>query len=413
MEQPITPPPDHHHARPSRHGASVPSARRSPPWCACLLAVRQWIRPARAARQHGPDMQDQLVPTSTGRTPCGGRPGADALLVCGDLVNLIDYRTMEGIAADVFGPEATRDFVPAPPGGSRRPGGSCAAPPGARRRSATWSGRPRAQYEAVFAAFPEPTYLTHGNVDRPEQFQDLLRPGVRHLDGESVEVDGLRVGFVGGGLRGAAGRTSRRSATRRSRPGGRPRPGRRTCPHMPPAIDDLCFDVVGPARAGQPGPARLRGGAPARLPASASSTAAARPLRIGRTWLVNVGYLPPGGCWSIRPDGVLGSSGNVCPGGGRCLILARRQVGDAQRATPTRHRIAGVVDGAGRRRRASWRWRRRSRRARPRRRDGARQAEVPVLGVRRLLWRRCWRHQPDHGALGTGSADSRSGGLWA
>jgi len=37
--------------------------------------------------------------------------GADALLVCGDLVNLIDYRTMEGIAAEVFGPEATRDFV--------------------------------------------------------------------------------------------------------------------------------------------------------------------------------------------------------------------------------------------------------------------------------------------------------------
>ena len=37
--------------------------------------------------------------------------GADALLVCGDLVNLIDYRTMEGIAAEVFGPEATADFV--------------------------------------------------------------------------------------------------------------------------------------------------------------------------------------------------------------------------------------------------------------------------------------------------------------
>ena len=37
--------------------------------------------------------------------------GADALLVCGDLVNLIDYRTMQGIAAEVFGPEVTADFV--------------------------------------------------------------------------------------------------------------------------------------------------------------------------------------------------------------------------------------------------------------------------------------------------------------
>src|SRR3712207_9462447 len=37
--------------------------------------------------------------------------GVDVLLVCGDLVNLIDYRTMQGIAADVFGPEVTADFV--------------------------------------------------------------------------------------------------------------------------------------------------------------------------------------------------------------------------------------------------------------------------------------------------------------
>jgi predicted phosphodiesterase len=37
--------------------------------------------------------------------------GADALLVCGDLVNLIDYRTMEGIAVEVFGREVTADFA--------------------------------------------------------------------------------------------------------------------------------------------------------------------------------------------------------------------------------------------------------------------------------------------------------------
>src|SRR4029450_1277420 len=37
--------------------------------------------------------------------------GADALLVCGDLVNLIDYRTMEGIAVEVFGPEVTAAFA--------------------------------------------------------------------------------------------------------------------------------------------------------------------------------------------------------------------------------------------------------------------------------------------------------------
>ena len=40
--------------------------------------------------------------------------GADALLVCGDLVNLIDYRTMEGIAVDVFEQsDAVRELVAA------------------------------------------------------------------------------------------------------------------------------------------------------------------------------------------------------------------------------------------------------------------------------------------------------------
>ena len=69
--------------------------------------------------------------------------GVDALLVCGDLVNLIDYRTMEGIAAEVFGPEATRDFVRHRTAGRfEEAGGCCAAPRrGGRTRSATGSGR--------------------------------------------------------------------------------------------------------------------------------------------------------------------------------------------------------------------------------------------------------------------------------
>ena len=125
--------------------------------------------------------------------------GADALLVCGDLVNLIDYRTMEGIAAEVFGPEATRDFVRHRTAGRFEEAGQVLRSAAARFLDQVQAAV-RAQYEAVFAAFPEPTYLTHGNVDRPEQFQDLLRPGIRHLDGETVEVDGMRVGFVGGGL---------------------------------------------------------------------------------------------------------------------------------------------------------------------------------------------------------------------
>src|SRR4029453_8473716 len=168
--------------------------------------------------------------------------------VWGDAVNLMDSRRMEGTGVEVLGREATADFARHRTAGRFEEAGRVL-------RSAS-EGREdqireqvrtavRAQYEAVFAAFPEPPYLTHGNVDNPDQFRDLLRPGVRHLDAETVELDGLRVGFVGGGL--PRGRRPPLS-------GGTPEGVRAKvaalgpvdvlCSHMPPAVDDLRFDVV-------------------------------------------------------------------------------------------------------------------------------------------------------------------------
>ena len=53
----------------------------------------------------------------------------------------------------------------------------------------------------MFAALPEPAYLTYGNVDLPQMWAGHLRPGHRVLDGERVELGGSTVCFVGGGLR--------------------------------------------------------------------------------------------------------------------------------------------------------------------------------------------------------------------
>jgi Icc-related predicted phosphoesterase len=221
---------------------------------------------------------------------------ADALLVCGDLVNLIDYRTMQGIAAEIFGPEVTAAFVRHRTAGRFEEAGRVLRGASEGREEEIRERvrvAVREQYEAVFAAFPEPTYLTHGNVDRPEQFQDLLRPGVRHLDGESVEVDGLRVGFVGGGLpRGPRPHFSEVSHEAFAAKVAAIGPVDVLCSHMPPAVDDLCFDVV----AGRPEP-----GSPALLeyveehqPDYLYFGHVHQPrrdrLRVGRTRLVNVGY---------------------------------------------------------------------------------------------------------------------------
>ncbi len=120
---------------------------------------------------------------------------ADVLLVCGDLLNLLDYRSLQGIMVDVYGPEATRRFAGLRTAGRFDEAGKVLRQ-GMAGREAEIRGlvraASRAQYEAVFAAFPDRTYLTHGNVDFPEQFRDLLRPGIQHLDGEAVDVDGLR-----------------------------------------------------------------------------------------------------------------------------------------------------------------------------------------------------------------------------
>ena len=239
----------------------------------------------------------------------------------------------------------------------------------------------RAQYEAVFAAFPEPTYLTHGNVDRPEQFQDLLRPGVRHLDGESVEVDGLRAGSWAAAPRGSRPHLSEVSHEAFAAKVAALGLVDVLCPHMPPAIDDLCFDVV--AGRPEPGSQALLDYVEEHQPDYLYFGHVHQPrrdrLRIGRTWLVNVGYLPPGGCWSIRPDGVLvlfrqrlpwwGTllDPRQAPGRGRAAsdthAAPDRRVGGLTASRPT---PPGIVGGGGVGHAA----------LAPCRRDGARQAEV-------------------------------------
>ncbi|HZD70329.1 MAG TPA: metallophosphoesterase [Actinomycetes bacterium] len=233
--------------------------------------------------------------------------GADALLVCGDLLNLIDYRTLQGVMPDIYGREATRRFV-ALRGAGRFDEAGQVLRAGMAGREAEVRTRVRAacraQYEAVFAAFPEGTYMTHGNADFPEQFLDLLRPGVRHLDGEAVEVDGLRIGFVGGGLpRGSrphvAEVAEREFAAKVAR---LPRVDV-LCSHMPPAVDDLRFDVaIGQS---EPGSQALLDYVEEHQPDYMYFGHVHQPrvsrMRIGRTRLVNVGYFRGTGRMLLHP----------------------------------------------------------------------------------------------------------------
>jgi len=232
---------------------------------------------------------------------------ADALLVCGDLVNLLDYRTLEGPVAEAYGTDAVRRFVELRTAGRFDEAGA-ALWAGASGREADVRAHVRTelrrQYEQVFAAFPDHTLLTHGNVDSPELFADLLRPGVRHLDGEAARLDGLTVGFVGGGLP----RGSRRHLSEQTHDSFSAKVAALPkvdvlCSHIPPAIDDLCFDVL--AGRSEPGSQALLDYVEEHQPEVLYYGHVHQPrvarLRVGRTWLVNVGYFRATGRMLVHP----------------------------------------------------------------------------------------------------------------
>jgi len=232
---------------------------------------------------------------------------ADALLVCGDLVNLLDYRTLEGPVAEAYGREAVRRFVELRTAGHFDEAGAALwAGAGGREAAVRAHIRTdlRRQYEQVFAAFPDRTLLTHGNVDSPELFADLLRPGVRHLDGEAAELDGLTIGFVGGGLpRGSRQHLSERSQDAfTAKVAALPRVDV-LCSHIPPAVDDLCFDVL--AGRPEPGSQALLDYVEEHQPEVLYYGHVHQPrvgrLRLGRTWLVNVGYFRDTGRMVVHP----------------------------------------------------------------------------------------------------------------
>jgi Icc-related predicted phosphoesterase len=181
--------------------------------------------------------------------------GADALVVLGDLIDFVDYHDHSGgIMGTVFGPEAMATFARL-----RRERAHSEVAAFART---LWMSLddPRAvveeaireQYGRLFAAMSVPTYATPGNVDVPALWPEYAGENVRIFDGETVELGGLRFGFVGGALL-PPGAVRRR--------GGAFHPYLRTeeemaadvaklgavdvlCSHIPPDVPELTYDVV-------------------------------------------------------------------------------------------------------------------------------------------------------------------------
>jgi len=177
------------------------------------------------------------------------------LLVLGDLLNLVDYRSGEGLLADLVGRELVLEVLRL-----RQEGGYNAANQRWRSFVAGREAEVSARYDAlVWAAYEDvalalesaEAYVTYGNADRPGLLRRSLPPGVRFVDGEVVEIEGLRVGIVGGGVTrlGVPGEVPEEDlAGKLARLG----PVDVLCTHAAPAVVQLSRDVIGGRAKGSP-----------------------------------------------------------------------------------------------------------------------------------------------------------------
>ncbi len=172
----------------------------------------------------------------------------ETLLVLGDLLNFVDYRTMDGMLAEVAGKEFVARLADLRNRGDRAGAGRMWRE-FATGREAEIQGRydemTRDAYERVARALEgSRSYVTYGNVDRPDLLATMLPAGVTFVDAGVFELEGVSVGIVGGGVAslGVPGEVPDDAMRERLAALG---PVDMLCTHVAPAVRPLAGDVIG------------------------------------------------------------------------------------------------------------------------------------------------------------------------
>lgn len=221
-------------------------------------------------------------------------PGESPLLVLGDLINFIDYRNNDGIVSDIAGHDFVDKVVTL-----RSQGDFAGAGELWRAHSEGREDELRGLYaKAIAAAYDEvcpalegvEAYVTYGNVDNPEVMKSRLPSSARFIEAEVIELDGVSVGIVGGGVPtiGSPGEiTDEEMANRLATIG----PVDVLCTHVAPSIRPLAADVVGGRQKGSQAVLEyIRRHQPGHHYFGDIHQPQAVGWRIGNTFCRNVGY---------------------------------------------------------------------------------------------------------------------------
>ena len=182
-------------------------------------------------------------------------PGESPLIILGDLINFIDYRDNTGIVSDVAGRDFVTRVVQLRAEGDYTSAGELWR---AHRKGREEELR-RLYASAIEAAYVEicsalrhvAAYVTYGNVDNPEVMRAHLPRSATFVEAEVVELDGSRIGIVGGGVPtiNSPGEISDDVMADRLDSIG---PVDVLCTHVAPAVKPLATDVIGGRAKGSP-----------------------------------------------------------------------------------------------------------------------------------------------------------------
>lgn len=192
------------------------------------------------------------------------------LVVLGDLLDYVDYHDPSaGILGQMFGEDAARRFARLRAAGAFGElhlfnAGLWA---GVADPVGVLSDIVQQRYRHVLQAVGPDTLLTLGNVDVAQEWDRVAADVLPYRDGEVVDLDGVRLGFVAGGARRTTAARTMVADRWAWRPFLRDANDYRAavnalgdvdvvCSHIPPDIPALRYDVV-PARLEMAGPGLL------------------------------------------------------------------------------------------------------------------------------------------------------------